>query len=396
MRSLDQVFVVTSLSLRSIPQRLGNSLVIVVGIAGVVAVLLAVLTMYVNFRQTINADGRADRAIVLAKNATIEYDSDLSLENIAAVTDSAGIKHDERNRALASAEIVMTAPVARKSDRSDVNATLRGVGEQYFAIRPELKLISGRMLHPGTQELMVGEAARNQFAGLEIGNQLRLPGGDWTVVGIFAGSNGSRESEVIADAKTVMSAYKLNSVNTITVVLDSTTALPTFRAALAAQPSLSVQVLAEPEYLAMADSPTNTMLRLVAYAIGSIMAVGAFFSALNSMHSAVVQRTVEIATLRAIGFSAGAVAASILIEALLLALGGAAIGVAIAYAAFNGTVISTLGGADFDSQIVYALVITPSLVVISVLVACAVGLIGGFFPALRAARANVADALHET
>jgi putative ABC transport system permease protein len=295
-----------------------------------------------------------------------------------------------------SAEVTMPAPVARKRDNSDVNVTLRGVGEQYFAVRPELKLIAGRMLHPGTQELLVGEAAQNQFAGLEIGNQLRLPGGDWTVVGTFAGGNGSRESEVVADGRTVMLAYKLTSANTITVVLDSATALPTLRAALAAQPSLSVEVHAEPEYLATADNPTNTMLRLVAYAIGSIMAVGAFFSALNSMHSAVVQRTVEIATLRAIGFSASAVAASILIEALLLALAGAAIGVAIAYAAFNGTVISTLGGAEFDSQIVYALVITPSLVAISVLLACAVGLIGGFFPALRAAPANVADALHET
>jgi putative ABC transport system permease protein len=396
MRGLTQVFVVTSLSLRSIPQRLGNSLVIVVGIAGVVAVLLAVLTMYVNFRHTINADGSADRAIVLAKSATTEYESDLSLENVAAVTDAAGIKHDARDRPLVSAEVITPAPVARKRDNSDVNVTLRGVGEQYFAIRPELKLVSGRMLQPGTQELLVGEAARNQFAGLEIGNQLRLQGGDWTVVGIFGGGNGSRESEVIADARTVMSAYKLSTVNTITVVLDSTAALPTLRAALAAQPSLSVQVQAEPEYLATTDSATNRMLRLVAYAIGSIMAVGAFFSALNSMHSAVVQRTVEIATLRAIGFAAGAVAASILIEALLLALAGAAIGVAIAYAAFNGTVISTLGGADFDSQIVYALVITPTLVAISVLLACAVGLIGGFFPALRAARANVADALHET
>jgi putative ABC transport system permease protein len=396
MRSLTQISVLTSLSLRSIPQRLGNSLVIVVGIAGVVAVLLAVLTMYVNFRQTVNADGSADRAIVLAKAATTENESDLSLENIATVTDAAGIMHDARDKPLVSAEVTMPAPVARKRDNSDVNVTLRGVGEQYFAVRPELKLIAGRMLHPGTQELLVGEAAQNQFAGLEIGNQLRLPGGDWTVVGTFAGGNGSRESEVVADGRTVMLTYKLTSANTITVVLDSATALPTLRAALAAQPSLSVEVHAEPEYLATADNATNTMLRLVAYAIGSIMAVGAFFSALNSMHSAVVQRTVEIATLRAIGFSASAVAASILIEALLLALAGAAIGVAIAYAAFNGTVISTLGGAEFDSQIVYALVITPSLVAISVLLACAVGLIGGFFPALRAARANVADALHES
>jgi putative ABC transport system permease protein len=396
MKGLTQILVATALSLRSVPQRLGNSLVIVVGIAGVVAVLLFVLTMYVNFRHTINADGRADRAIVLSRTALEESDSGLSLENIAAVTDAAGIKHDAQNRPLVSAEVVLEAPVARKRDNSDVNVTLRGVGPLYFALRPELKLVSGRMLHPGTQELLAGEAAHHQFAGLDIGDQLRLQGGDWTIVGTFAGGNGSRESELVGDAKTVMSAYKLDSTNAVSVWLASPGSLPTLAAALAAQATLSVAVRSEPEYLAAASDSTNRMLRLVAYAIGAIMAVGAFFSALNSMHSAVASRTVEIATLRAIGFSATAVAISILIESLLLALVGAALGVAIAFAAFNGAVISTLGGALFDSQLVYALTITPSLVVISVLLACALGLLGGAFPAVRAARASVADTLHET
>jgi putative ABC transport system permease protein len=396
MRGLKQLLVVAALSLRSIPQRLGNSLVIVVGIAGVVAVLLFVLTMYVNFRQTINADGRADRAVVLSRTATAEEDSGLSLDTVAAVTDAPGIRHDAQNRPLVSAEVIIEAPVARKRDNSDVNATLRGVGEQYFAIRPELKLVSGRMLRPGTQELMVGEAARHQFAGLEIGDQLRLQGGDWAIVGTFAGGKGARESELIADATTVMSVYKLASANTVSLRLDAPESLPTLAKALAAQATLSVAVRSAPEYLAAAANSTNRMLRLVAYAIGSIMAVGAFFSALNSMRSAVASRTVEIATLRAIGFSAAAAAISILAEALLLALLGAAIGVGIAFAAFNGAVISTLGGALYDSQLVYALTITPSVVATSVLLACALGLLGGGLPAVRAARANVADALHET
>ena len=396
MKGLKQVLVVSALNLRSIPQRLGNSLVIVVGIAGVVAVLLFVLTMYVNFRHTINADGRADRAIVLSRTAAEESDSGLSLENVAAVTDAPGIKHDAQNRPLVSAEVVLEAPVARKRDNADVNVTLRGVGPQYFVLRPELRLVSGRMLRPGTQELLAGEAAHHQFAGLDVGDALRLQGGDWTIVGTFSGGNGSRESELVADGKTVMSAYKLESANAVSVWLETPRSLPTLAAALNAQARLALAVRSEPEYLAAASDSTNRMLRLVAYAIGSIMAIGAFFSALNSMHSAVASRTVEIATLRAIGFSAAAVAISILIESLLLALLGAALGVGIAFATFNGVVISTLGGALFDSQLVYALTISPSLVVISVLLACALGLLGGGFPAVAAARAGVADTLHET
>ncbi|MEJ0009024.1 MAG: ABC transporter permease [Steroidobacteraceae bacterium] len=396
MRGLAQVLIITALSLRSVPRRLGNSLVIIVGIAGVVAVLLCVLTMYVNFRRTIDADGSSNRAIVVSRSGATESESGLSREHIADVIDAAGIRHDVHDRPLVSAEVILSAPVARKRDNSDVNVTLRGVGEQYFAVRPELKLVSGRMVHPGTQELLAGEAARRQFSGLEIGNQVRLQGGDWTVVGTFAGGHGSRESEVIADVRTLMAAYKLDSANTLTVVLESAAALPRLASALAARPALSVEARSEPEYLAADDDPTNRMLRLVAYAIGSIMAAGAFFSALNSVHSAVASRTVEIATLRAIGFTAGAVVMSILIESLLLALIGAAIGVAIAFTAFNGAVISTLGGAEFDSQLVYALVITPTLVATAVLLACALGILGGLFPALGAARANVAEALHET
>jgi len=392
-----QILAVTAASLRGIPLRPGNSLVIVVGVAGVVAVLIAVLAMYAGFRATIQGEGRADRAIILTRDATTEYESNLSREVVAAIMNSPGIKHDARDRPIVSAEVLLVAPVARRRDASDVNVTLRGVGEQYFGMRPELKLVAGRMFRAGNQELVVGAAAQAQFAGLEIGNQVRLQDGDWTVVGTFAGSNGSRESEVIADALAVMSAYKLDAFNSMTVMLASPDMVTPLKEALARDPTLLlVDVRTEPEYLASASGGVNRMLRLVAYAIGSIMALGALFAALNSMHSAVAARSVEIATLRAIGFSPGAVAISVLTEALLLALLGAAIGVAIAYAGFNGTTISTLGGALWDSQLVYSLRITRSIAAGATLLACTLGLLGGIVPAIRAASSNVADALHET
>jgi putative ABC transport system permease protein len=391
-----QTLAVTAMNLRSIPKRLGNSLVIVIGIAGVVAVLISVLAMSLGFRATLNGDARVDRVIVLSRDATTEYQSSLTRENVATVMNAAGIKHDARDKPIVSTEVILVAPVARKRDQSDVNVTLRGVGEQYFVLRPELKVVSGRMFRAGNQELLVGAAAAGQFVGVTIGNSVRLQDGDWTVVGTFAGGHGSRESELVADAQTVMAAYKLEAFNSVSVMLEFDESFASFKKALAQDSTLLVDARTEPEYLATASSSVNRMLRIVAYAIGSIMALGALFGALNSMHSAVAARTVEIATLRAIGFSSSAVAAAILIEALSLALLGAGIGVVIAYVTFNGTTISTLGGALWDSQLVYSLSITPSLAVIAIVLACALGLLGGLFPAVRAARANVAEALHET
>jgi putative ABC transport system permease protein len=391
-----QILAVTAANVRSIPLRPGNSLVIVIGIAGVVAVLVAVLAMYSGFRATIQGDGRPDRAIVLTRGASTEYESNLSRESVATMMNSPGIMHDARDRPIVSAEVILVAPVARKRNNSDVNVTLRGVGEQYFGMRPELKLVSGRMFRTGNQELIVGASAQAQFAGLDIGDQVRLQDGDWTVVGTFAGGNGSRESEVVADALTVMSAYKLDAFNSMAVMLASTGAVTGLKQALTRDPTLLVDVRTEPEYLASASGGVNRMLRLVAYAIGSIMALGALFAALNAMHSAVAARTVEIATLRAIGFTPSAVAISVLTEAVLLALLGAAIGVAIAYAGFNGTTISMLGGALWDSQLVYSLRVTDSIAASAILLACALGLLGGIVPAIRAASSSVADALHET
>ncbi|MEO8019219.1 MAG: ABC transporter permease [Pseudomonadota bacterium] len=382
-------------NIRNIPLRPGSSLVIVIGIAGVVGVLIPVIAMSMGFRSTIQGDARADRAIVLSRIATEEEVSSLSRDDFARITNAPEVRRDARNRPIASGEVVLQAPVARKRDHSDVNLTFRGVGEQYFTLRPELRLVAGRMYQSGKQELIVGAAALAQFEGLAIGDSIRLQDGDWTVVGVYAGRNGSRESEVISDATTVMSAYKLNAFNSVTVGLNSEASFASFREGVVRDTRRAADGHTEPEYLATASASVSRMMRIVAYAIGTIMALGAFFSAFNSMYSAVARRAAEMAMLRALGFSAGAVAIAVLLEALLLALLGAAIGIGISYAVFDGSTMSTLGGALSGSQLVFSLSITPTLVIGVAILACTLGLAGGVVPAVRAARSNIASALRE-
>jgi putative ABC transport system permease protein len=396
MNGVRQALAIAATNLRNIPLRLGSSLVIVIGIAGVVGVLIPVLAMSLAFRSTIQGDAQADRAVVISRTATEEDISSVSRDDFGKIMNAPEVRRDARGRSMGSGEVVLQAPVARKRDHSDVNLTLRGVSDQYFTLRPELRLVSGRLYQPGKQELLVGAAAVAQFDGLAIGDSVRLQDGDWVVVGIYAGGGGSRESEVISDAQTVMSAYKLDNFNSVTVRLNDAASFASFEQGVVRDTKSRLDAHIEPEYLASASGSVSRMMHVVAYSIGTIMALGALFSALNSMYSAVAARAAEMATLRAIGFSAGAVAVAVLVEALLLALLGAAIGIGVSYALFDGATISTLGGALYGSQLVFSLSITPALVIGVALLACTLGLAGGLVPAIRAARTNIADTLHET
>jgi putative ABC transport system permease protein len=396
MSAITQITAVSALNLRNIPQRIGTSLVIVIGIAGVVAVLISVLSMSTGFRKTIDNSARADRAIILSQGAESEAGSSLSRANVLNIVDTPGIKKGFNGKPIVSAETLIAAPVARRGDHSEAYITLRVVGPEAFALRPEFKLVAGRMFQPAVHELLVGKSALGQFAGVEIGDRITLREGEWTVVGVFTSDGNSHESEFIADADTVVSAYAQNSFNSLTVLLDSPESLDGFKDALTTNPALTVDVKREPEYFATVSKPLNRMLNLVAYTIGGIMAIGALFGALNTMYSAVSSRSTEIAMLRAIGFGGGAVVISVLIEALSLALMGAVIGVAFAYFGFNGHAISTIGGTVGSSQLVYSLTVSPPLMAIGMVLACAIGFLGGLFPAIRAARLPVASALRAT
>jgi putative ABC transport system permease protein len=391
MSALNQVAAVTSISLRSIPQRMGASLVIVVGIAGVVAVLVSMLAMAIGFTATVKGTGRPDRVIILRGGSGSELSSSIARDQALTIKDAPGIQRDAHNQPIASAESVVMVNLPKKGENSAANVALRGVGTQAGALRPELQIVAGRMFQPALRELIVGKAAQEQFAGLDLGAHIMIRDTEWTVVGVFTSKGDSHESGMMADVDTVMAAYRRPTYQSISVLLNSVDDFPTLKDALTTNPTLSVDVMPEPEYYAKQSERLGNLLFLVSYVVGGIMAVGALFSAVNTMYSAISARGLEIATLRAIGFGAVPVVVSVLAEAVVLALAGGIIGGAIAWIAFNGNAVSTLGG-NF-TQVVFPLMVTPRLLVIGIVWASSVGLLGGLFPALRVARLPIAVAL---
>ncbi|MDB5986943.1 MAG: transporter permease [Nevskia sp.] len=386
-----QTSAVTAMNLRAIPQRLGTSSVIVIGIAGVVAVLVSVLAMAVGFHKTVSNTGRPDRAIVLRGGSQAEINSSISRDNALTVLDAPGVKKDANGKPIGSAEIVTIVNLPKISDGSDSNVTLRGVGPQAFALRPELKLIEGRIFQPAVRELIAGKSAAKQFRGLTLGSKLSFRESDWTVVGIYDTDGDAHESELMADSETVLSAFRRIGFQSITVLLDAPATFDTFKDSLTTNPTLTVDVKREPEYYAEQSKQLTKLLNFLGFFVGGIMAVGAMFGALNTMYSAVSARSLEIATLRAIGFGALPVVISVFVEALLLSLLGGVIGAALAWVFFNGNTVNTLG-ANF-SQVVFRLTVSPALLISGIVLACLIGIAGGLFPAIRAARLPVATAL---
>ena len=389
-----QIGAVTLLNLRSIPSRLSTSLVIVVGIAGVVAVLISVLAMATGFRETVAGTGRQDRAIILRGGSNSELASSLARDATLTIMDGPGVKKDEAGRPIGSAEAVVIVELPKKGETTGANVTLRGVGPQNLSLRPEITLTQGRMFKPALHELIAGKSAALQFQGLELNGHITIRNTDWTVVGIFESHGDSHESELMADADTVLSTYQRNLFQSVTVLLDSPEAFSGFKDSLTTNPALSVDVKREPEYYAAQSKQLSTVLTFVANFVGGIMAIGAAFGALNTMYSAVSARMVEIATLRAIGFGALPVVISVFAEAVLLALAGGVIGALLAWVFFNGNSVSTLGG-NF-TQIVFPLKVSTGLLVLGIVWAVVIGVVGGLFPAIRAARLPIATALRAT
>ncbi len=391
---LRQTLAVTAMGLRGLPSRLGNSLVIVTGIAGVVAVLVSVLAMSTGFRKTVANTGADDRAIVLRGGSNAELSSALAREQAQTIMEAAQVRRDSEGRPLASAEAVVIVNLPTRADGADANVTLRGVGGQGLAMRPEIRLVEGRLFQPAVREVMVGRSALAQFDGLSLGSQVDFRDSAWTVVGVFESDGDARESELIGDNETVLSAYRRNGFQSVTVQLDDAAGFDAFKAALTTDPTLSVDVQRERDYYAEQSQQLTQLLDFLAVFVGGIMAVGAMFGALNTLYSAVSARSLEIATLRAIGFSAGPVVVSVMVEALLLALIGGVLGALLAALLFNGNVVNTLG-SNF-SQVVFRLDVSPALVQLGVIWALVIGALGGLLPALRAARLPVVTALRAT
>ena len=386
-----QLAAVISMSLQTLPQRIGASSVIVIGIAGVVAVLISVLAMGAGFRHTLADSGRSDRVIILRGGSDAELNSNLTRSDVDTISNAPGLAKDSSGKAVLSSELVTVVNVPKIDTGTDSNVTLRGVGLNLAGVRPELKIVDGRMFRPAVRELIAGAGAAKQFRGLVVGSVLHLRNAEWTVTGIFTSNGDVHESELLADVDTVGSSIERNGYSSAVALLTDAAEFTRFKDALTTDPQLKVDVQREPDYYATQSRQLTKTINVVGNTVAIIMAIGAMFGALNTMYSAVAARGLEIATLRAIGFGAWAVLLSVMIEALLLSLLGGIIGASLAWLFFNGHSVSTLGGAF--AQVVFKLTVTQTLIVTGIAWACIIGLLGGFFPALRAARLPVAEAL---
>src|SRR6202167_499707 len=371
-----QFIAIIGMSLKTLPTRVGASSVIVIGIAGVVAVLVSVLAMVAGFHHTLADSGRDDRVIILRGGSDAELNSNLTRTDVLVISNAPGLAKDSVGNALLSSELVTVVNVPKLDTGTDANVTLRGVGLKLAEVRPELKIVSGKMFRPAVRELIAGAGAARQFRGLGVGSVLHLRNADWTVTGTFVSNGDVHESELLADVETVGSSVERNGYSSAVGLLTSPAEFSRFKDALTTDPQLKVDVQREPDYYAAQSKQLTQIINAVGKTVAIIMAIGAMFGALNSMYSAVAARGLEIATLRAIGFGALPVLLSVMIEALLLSLLGGIIGASLAWAFFNGHSVSTLGGAF--AQVVFQLTVTRTLIITGVVWACVIGLPGGF------------------
>ncbi|MDE0225781.1 MAG: FtsX-like permease family protein [Gammaproteobacteria bacterium] len=382
---IGQVFQITLLSLRNLPSRLGSSSVIVVGIGGVVGVLVAILAMAKGFEASMSRAGQPDRAIVMRGGSTSELSSGMGPGEMAVVGSWSEVT-------AASGELYLVADVPKRSNQSLANLAIRGVEQDAFEIRPEISIVEGRSFVTGRTEMIAGRGAVAEFEGVETGSTIELRNSTWTIVGMFEADGSVYESEVWADLATAQSIFRREGgVSSMRVRLASPDAADVLSQRMEDDPRLDLTLTGEDEYFKSQSQQLTTLIETFGYGVAAIMAVGAIFAALNTMYTAVSARTVEIATLRALGFGGMPVVASVVIEALLLALLGGAVGAAVAYFGFNGWTVSTLGGSF--SQVAFDFAVTPELLVFGIVWAVGLGLVGGMFPAVRAARLPITTAL---
>jgi putative ABC transport system permease protein len=391
---LRQTFAVAALSIRTIPQRLGSSVVAVVGIAGVVIVFVAVLSVAEGFRAAMTQAGSPARVLVMRTGADSEMTSGIGGDNADVIKQAPGLQHDG-NKSVASAELYVIVDLNKRSKGTPANVPLRGVEPAAFQVRDDVKLVAGRMFQFGTNEAIVGRAASRQFSGIDLGSEFKSGQLALKIVGVFESGGSVAETEIWCDSHLLQGVYRRgNSYQVVLARLDSPASFATFKNWVTTNPQLNVQVQHESDYYAAQSTTMTSLIRGIGYLIAGLMGIGAIFGAILTMYTAVSSRTREIATLRALGFNTSSVLVSVLTESLALAaLGGLAGGIA-AYLAFNGYETSTMNFQTF-SQVAFAFAVTPALLGQGLFYALVMGLVGGLLPAVRAARLPIASALRE-
>ncbi len=383
-----------SYNLRSVRARWTSTIVAILGIAGTVGVFVAVLALARGFKSTLVASGSPGNALVMRAGATSEMMGGITLDSVRVVQDAPGVARDG-SEPLVTQEVVGIVPFPLVSTGTDANVQIRGVSPNVLRIRTFARIVQGRMFVPGLSELVVGRNAAHTYAGLKVGNTVNFAGGRWLVVGMFDAGGSSFDSEVWCDGSILAQVLKRpqNIFQSATVHLASPDSFQRFKDAVTSDPRMNVDVIREIDYYAKQSTTMTRLITVLGGLVAVIMAIGAIFGALNTMYSAVAERGREIATMRALGFSAWNVVLSFLFEALLISFVAGIVG-CLAVLPLNGLTTNTMNFQTF-SNIAFAFKITFSLLVMGVLFALVMGVLGGMLPALRAAFRPVATALRE-
>ena len=384
---------VVRIGIATIPQRLGSSAVVVVGIAGVVGVLVALLAMGAGFEQILKQTGADDTVIVLHSGAESEATSTLDNDTVGIISQAPQVLRGADGQPVVSGEQLIVASLPTRSTGLEASIALRGVGESAWILSRNLRFIEGRKFRPGLRELIVGKSTRDEFVGLRVGSTVSFDGQSWPIVGVFD-SGDAQNSEIWGDSQVIGSSYRRGgTVNSVMLRLSDASAIDALKAGIESDPRLKVTVQTTREYYSRQSESIAQIVGIVGTTIGGIMALGAIFGALNTTYAAVADRSREIATLRAIGFHTGPVILSVLLETMLLAVLGGAVGAGLTWMIFDGFTASTVGANS--SQVVFAFDVSRELVASGLKWALAIGLVGGLLPALRAARMPIVAGLRE-
>jgi putative ABC transport system permease protein len=379
-------------NLRSVRARWTSSVVAVLGIAGTVGVFVAMLSLARGFKATLVSSGSAGNLLVLRAGADAELNGAVTLDQVRIIEDAPGVARDASGP-LVSPEVVVIAAFPLRSTGTDANVQVRGVSEKVLAVREKVKMVQGRFFRPGVAELVVGRNVNGAYSGLALGDKVRFGGGTWTVVGVFDAGGSAFDSEVWCDSRVLNQVYHRPEgiFQSVTVHLTSPDAMQAFKDSMTSNPRMTVDVSREIDYYDKQSRNLTLLIEILGSIIAAVMGVGAIFGALNTMYSAVAERSREIATMRALGFGAASVVTSFTIEALLISLMGGLLG-AVAVLPLNGFTTGTMNFQTF-SHLAFAFRVTPVLLLIGLGFALLMGLLGGLPPAIRAARRPVAQAL---
>jgi putative ABC transport system permease protein len=385
MSFLKQTIALTVAGLSSISERRGPSLVTVIGVTAAVGVLTSLLAIREGASIFSGGNARSDIVDVISRGATSTPQSVITRSTLSVIESAPGVKRSPDGKPYVTATTFVSVDAVKKNGKTG-NVYLVGFSPGAALVQSNVKIIEGRQYGQGLHEVTISDPIRKMYRNMDIGDHLVLLRTEWTIVGVFAGNDSIGDSVLRADADTVMSAFNRNTFQAAQVQLESPAAFSQFKDSLTSNPAISVEVRTLAQSMKDNFGQLNSLLDFVAYFVGTVMASGAVFGALNSLYASVDARRREIATLRAIGFRGGPIVASVLIEGMLLSLPGAFLGALIAWVLFNGNVVDVSG-------LIFKLTVTPHLLGVSILWALAIGLIGGSLPALRAARLPVATAL---